>query len=146
MRDDTPPNVRIEYTREAREYYYYPVRRSTRIEDGDWSRWIRCISNVPKRKPMYREIAFASFGISLPSLVSTFVTMPRVAQLPGWVSTTYLVTGLVTLAIGVVCLVFDRQMEEISSNTVESILLDMKEVHERSVRAEEMTSSGEAAA
>lgn len=32
------PLQAIEHTREAREKWYYPIQRTTRIDDGDWKR------------------------------------------------------------------------------------------------------------
>ena len=139
MSSDTSPNAQVQLTREATEYVYYPTRRSIRIENGDWDRWIRTISNIPKREAIFRDIALASFGICIPSLTSAIVTMPRFSQLPSGISIIYLVIGVTTLVAGIICFVFDQKMEKIASANVETVLQDMKEVRERSVRSEETT-------
>lgn len=135
MSNDTGPPTRIERTREAKDYYYYPVRGFTEIEDGDWNRWIRCISNIPKRRPIYREVAFVGFALAGESLITSLVTRPQ-----GGVSVLYFVAGVIALVVAGLCFRFDRQIEEMVSSTVESVLQDMNEVRERSPRREEVVS------
>jgi hypothetical protein len=102
---------------------------------------MRSITSIPEREPVFRDIAFACLGIAIPSIVSAVATFPGVAQLPSWISITYLITGSTTLVVGIVCLFFDSKLGKISAHRVEDVLQDMREVRERSVHSEEKIGS-----
>jgi hypothetical protein len=135
---DTPA---VKLTTEKEKTWWLPPRRSVEIDDKDWQRWRRTIGEISKRgaRVPYREVAFASFGISIPSLLSALASVPGIAQLPGWLSVTYLVVGVGTLVSGIFCLVSDRDMKKRDSSSIEALLQDMDEVYERAARAEETT-------
>lgn len=139
MTEESNKRSWIAHSRKSTEYLYYPPRVSIRIEIGDWKRWIRNIKSIPERELLYRDIAFACFGVAVPSLINGFVSLPNVSQFPYWVSIVHFAIFTVALVIGIVSLTFDQKIKNSSVLSINSILLDMNEVHERSVRSEEKT-------
>jgi hypothetical protein len=137
MKNKNTPDARTEHKWEAHEVIVRPPRMAARIEDGDWKRWIRLISKIPERESIYRNVAFACFGVAIPSLLSSIVALPPVSGLPGFISTLYFGVGIVALGSGLLCLSFDKKLGRVSGQRVEEVLQDMKEVRERSVRSEE---------
>lgn len=138
MNSKETPGFRIETTRRTREFMIFPPRRSVRIEDGDWNRWVRSISSLPRRNPLFRDIAFSSIGIAVPSLITSFITWRYSPQLGAAVPFVYLAAGLVFLIAFAICLLFDQKINELAQQTVADILLDMREVHERAIKSEEL--------
>lgn len=113
-----------------RELTYRPPRNSVRIEDGDWYRWIRMISSIPKREGTYRDFGLIGIGIAIPILVDWLFTPPRDIG-------SGLLVGIVFLVSGLWCLSFDRKLGKISTQRVEGVLQDMNEVRERAIQTEE---------
>lgn len=137
MNSPQPLEPHLRQTRQATEYVVYPPRRAVRIEDGDWDRWIRSISRVPKPNPLFRDTAFACFGIAVPTLVSAIAAWATPSQVPSWVGFVYLAVGMLALAIGVLSLKYNSALQSINAASLGAILEDMRDVRERSVRSEE---------
>jgi hypothetical protein len=111
MSNTIPDENPIQVRRTADEFIYYPPKTTTRIDEGDWNRWIYSIREIPKRDTIIRDIAFACFGVALPSFISGFVSLPEVSQLPNWVSIAYFALFTTTFIIGIVCMIFDNRLE-----------------------------------
>lgn len=138
MSSDVPSDKKMEIAIETRRRLYSQSRWSTQIENGDWRRWVRMISSIPRPRTKTRDIAFASLAIGIESLLNALVTLPKWSALPTWVSIIYLVVSAAALVLGITCLVFERKMEKVVCYSVKEVLQDMKEVQERSVRLEEV--------
>jgi hypothetical protein len=132
---------RIEHHKKTTEYTYPQIRRGTRIENGDWERWVRLIQDIPEHERNYRDAAFAcaAFGAEgILSAIGFFVT-----RAPSCISILFLLVGIGSSVAATMCFLFDSKMAKVISVGVEQVLQDMEEVRERSSRFEEMTTAEE---
>lgn len=137
MSDAKQSGERVPITRASKGYLDYPVRLSRVIPDSDWNRWVKNLHSIKEHNPVYREMAYAGFGIGVSCLIGGVTTLPSIASLPGWVCNIYFIVGGLALSGAALCLHFDRKLQNVETGTIETVLEDMAEVRERSPQATE---------
>ena len=132
-----PPEPIVREAPHSEEVLYIPTRRLVHIQDGDWERWLSSIASIPSHESLFRDIAFTSFGVAIPSLL-TFVGQGLSSEwIPSWSLFIYLAVGISAIVSGGACLLFDSKMDKVIHASAETVLQDMKAVRERAAVSEE---------
>lgn len=137
MNNDSSQGIPIQ--RRSVEKVIYPPRSSVHIEDRDWNRWTRMISNISHRETIHRDLAFTCFGIAIPGLIGGLVSILPDSQIPIWTSAVYFSTFFVFLLVGVIAYRYDVSLVRMTRVDANELLIDMEEVYDQSARSEEVT-------
>lgn len=140
MSDDKGRPI-IRQTRHSDEIYYIPARRKVHIGEGDWDRWIRSIASIPEKRKWFRDVAFATLGISIESFISFLFIGFSTDWLLTWPLSIYLAIGIGLLLVSIISFLADSREEQTTQVSVDYILRDMKDVRERATISEEQPRS-----
>lgn len=124
--------------RMSREHTAYVSRTWSRIEHGDWERWMRLLSGIAETKPRrhLRDFGFFFLAVFFESLVTGFVNWAGLGHpLPLATIVLFVIAGAALPVTGAF-LYCDRLRGEQTTVDLKSVLIDMKEVQERSDRIE----------
>ena len=132
-----PPEPIIREAPHSEEVLYIPTRRVVHIQDGDWERWLLSIASIPSHDSLFRDIAFTSIGVAIPSIL-TFITQGFSTQwAPSWPLFVYLAVGVAAVVAGGACLIFDKRMDKVIHTSANHVLEDMQAVRQRAAVSEE---------
>ena len=109
MSNNTQAPEPIAVNKPTKEYMSYPPRIAFRIEDTDWNRWMRHLSNIPKHDTLFRDISFLAFGVCIPSLLSGVVILFETPAIPEWVAILNFSVFTLTLIIGILVSIYTRK-------------------------------------
>lgn len=138
MENKIPPISRVEFSTRAKQYTVYPAKRTTKIDDMDWDRWIQNLEDLSKtRQPHFLEAGWALFGISVPCLIGAATIEIGVSASPQWVFTLYITIGLASLLAAFICFFAHTKYKGILKISLEGIIKDMKIVHKNAPYAYE---------
>lgn len=108
----------------------------------DWQRIRTRVAHVRVPSQVFGNVAWAMLGLGGGSGVALLTWMPARAELPptawAWVTPALIVISIAALAIMLLCLLAQRQLEGAASEDLTNVLTDMDQVygrHQRSLRA-----------